>query len=98
MISRGQPTRGGSPTWVLDEVPTILSVKTGPLTKRLQLPQACIDPLVRSKQWKRGMWSGMWNGMSLYRSGSITTVAKELAKYKLDLVSLQGDRWNKRTL
>jgi len=27
-----------------------------------------------------------WNGRSLYRSGSLTTVARELARCKLDLV------------
>jgi hypothetical protein len=32
---------------------------------------------------------------SLYRSGSLTTVARELARYKLDLVSEQDIRWEK---
>jgi hypothetical protein len=38
---------------------------------------------------------GMWNVMSLYRSGSLTTVARELARYKLDLVGIQEVRWDK---
>jgi len=29
---------------------------------------------------------GTWNVRSLYRSGSLSTVATELARYKLDLV------------
>jgi hypothetical protein len=29
---------------------------------------------------------GTWNVRSLYRSGSLKTVARELGKYKLDLV------------
>ena len=69
----------GSPAWDLCEVLTILTVKPGLLIKRLQLPQIRTDPLVRSKQWKRDMWSGRWNGMILYRSGSITAVTRELA-------------------
>jgi len=31
----------------------------------------------------------MWNVTSLYRSGSLITVARELARYKLDLVGVQ---------
>jgi len=32
---------------------------------------------------------GMWNARSLYRAGSITTAARELERYKLDLVDVQ---------
>jgi exonuclease III len=38
---------------------------------------------------------GTWNVRSLYRSGSLMTVARELARYKLDLVGLQEVRWAK---
>jgi exonuclease III len=38
---------------------------------------------------------GTWNVRSLYRSGSLKTVARELGKYKLDLVGVQGIRWDK---
>jgi len=38
---------------------------------------------------------GTWNVMSLYKSGSLTTVHRELARYKLDLVCIQEDRWDK---
>jgi hypothetical protein len=36
-----------------------------------------------------------WNVRSLYRSGSFKTVARELGKYKLDLVGVQEIRWDK---
>jgi hypothetical protein len=36
---------------------------------------------------------GMWNVRSLYRAGSLMTVSRELARYKLDLVGVQEDRW-----
>jgi hypothetical protein len=31
----------------------------------------------------------------MYRLGSLTTAARELAKYKLDLVGVQEVRWDK---
>jgi hypothetical protein len=34
---------------------------------------------------------GTWNVRSLYRSGSLKTVARELGKYKLDLVYRRSD-------
>ena len=33
--------------------------------------------------------------MSLYRAGSLKAAARELAKYKLDLVGVQEVRWDK---
>ena len=50
--------------------------------------------LVRPKQWKRDMRFGTWNIRNLYRSGSLTTVARELSRYKLDLVGIQVVRWD----
>jgi hypothetical protein len=40
---------------------------------------------------------GIWNlrVRSLYRSGSLTTAARELARYKLDLVGVREIRWDK---
>jgi exonuclease III len=38
---------------------------------------------------------GTWNIRSLYRSGSLTTAARELARCKLDLVGVQEVRWDK---
>jgi len=38
---------------------------------------------------------GTWNVRSLYRSGSLAAVARELARYKLYLLSVQEVRWAK---
>jgi exonuclease III len=38
---------------------------------------------------------GTWNVTSLYRAGSLKTVARVLGKYKLDLVGVQEVRWEK---
>jgi exonuclease III len=37
---------------------------------------------------------GTWNVTSLYRAGSPTATARELARYKLDLVGVQEARWD----
>jgi hypothetical protein len=39
---------------------------------------------------------GTWNVRSLYRAVSLTTAARELARYKLDLVDVEEVRWDKR--
>jgi hypothetical protein len=36
---------------------------------------------------------GTWNVRSLYRVGSLITVSRELARYKLDSVGVQEVRW-----
>jgi hypothetical protein len=41
-----------------------------------------------------GMRFGTWNITSFYRARSLMTVSKELSKCKLDLVWLQGVRWD----
>ena len=38
---------------------------------------------------------GTWNVRSLYRAGTLTAAARELARYKLDLVGVQEVRWDK---
>jgi len=38
---------------------------------------------------------GTWTVRSLYRAGSLTAAARELARYKLDLVVVQEVRWDK---
>ena len=38
---------------------------------------------------------GTWNVRSLYRSGSLATVVRELASYILNLVKVQEVRWDK---
>jgi len=37
-----------------------------------------------------------WNVRSLYRSGSLKTVARQLARYELDVVGVQEVRWDER--
>jgi hypothetical protein len=36
---------------------------------------------------------GLWNVRSLYRAGSLMTVSRELARYKLDLMGVQEVKW-----
>jgi len=38
---------------------------------------------------------GTWNVRSLYRAGSLKAAARALARYKLDVVGVQGVRWDK---
>ena len=38
---------------------------------------------------------GTWNVRSLYRAGSLTGAARELARCKLDLMGVQEVRWEK---
>jgi hypothetical protein len=38
---------------------------------------------------------GTWHVRRLYRACSFTAATRELARYKLDLVGLQEDRWDK---
>jgi hypothetical protein len=44
---------------------------------------------------KMDMRFGMWNVRSLYRAGSLMTVAKEISYYKLDLVGVQEVSWDR---
>ena len=39
---------------------------------------------------------GTCNDRSLYRAGSLTAAARELARYKLHLAGVQEGRWDKR--
>jgi len=43
---------------------------------------------------KKGTRFGTWCIRSLHRSGSLTTIARDLAKYKLHLVGVQEIRWD----
>jgi len=38
---------------------------------------------------------GTWNVRSLYRAWSLKVAARELARYKLDVVGVQEVRWDK---
>jgi hypothetical protein len=37
---------------------------------------------------------GTWNVRSMYRAGSLRTVAEEVSEYKLDLVGVQEVSWD----
>jgi hypothetical protein len=41
---------------------------------------------------------GTWSVTNLYRTGSFVTVAREIAKCKLDLVQIQVVRWDRGDL
>jgi hypothetical protein len=53
-----------------------------------------LEEVSRCRKRKRDILLGTWNVRSLYRAGSLTTVAKVLARYKLDLVGVQEVRWD----
>jgi len=38
---------------------------------------------------------GTWNVRNLYRAGSLKAAARELARYKLNVVGVQEVRWDK---
>jgi hypothetical protein len=54
-----------------------------------------LEEVSRYRRGKRDILLGTWNVRSLYRAGSLMTMAKELARYKLDLVGVQEVRWDK---
>ena len=46
-------------------------------------------------QRKSDILLGTWKVRSLYRAGSLKAAARELARYKLDVVGVQEVRWDK---
>jgi len=72
----------------LGEMLTIPHHKTASCYKQKLVPRTLTDPLVRNKQRKRSTKLGTWNVMSLYKAHSHTAAARELARYKLDLVGV----------
>jgi hypothetical protein len=54
-----------------------------------------MDSLVEHKHQKMDVRFGTWNIRSLYRPGALKVVARELEKFKLDLVDIQEVRWEK---
>ena len=45
-----------------------------------------------TRKRKRGILLGTWNVRSLYKAGKIKAAAREIARYKLDLVGVQEVR------
>jgi len=54
-----------------------------------------VFPVKASCSRQRGMKIGTWNVTSLYRAGSLKAAARELVRYKLDVVGVQEVRWDK---
>jgi hypothetical protein len=55
-----------------------------------------LEEVSRSCKRNRDILLGMWNVRSLYRAGSLMAATRKLARYKLDLVGVQGVRWDKK--
>jgi exonuclease III len=51
-----------------------------------------MDSLVRAKHRKRDMRFGTWNITNLHRAGLLNMLARELGKYKVDVVGVQEVR------
>jgi hypothetical protein len=54
-----------------------------------------LEEVSHSRKRNRDILLGTWNVRSLYRAGSFMAAARELARYKLDLVGVQEVRWDK---
>jgi hypothetical protein len=53
-----------------------------------------LEKVSRNRKRNRDILLGTWNIRSLYRAGSLMAEARELARYKLDLVGVQEVRWD----
>ncbi|KAJ4443652.1 hypothetical protein ANN_05327 [Periplaneta americana] len=62
------------------------------VTKPNNKPQNGTDSLARPQQ-RNVVRFATWNVTSLYRTAGVTLVAKELARYRIDFVGVQEDRW-----
>jgi len=51
-----------------------------------------VFPREASRRRQRGMKIGTWNVRSLYRAGSLKAAARQLVRYKLDVVGVQEVR------
>ena len=54
-----------------------------------------LEKVSHSRKRNRDILLGTWNVRSLCRAGSLMAAARELARYKLDLVGVQVVRWDK---
>ena len=74
----------------------LLTIKTGFVMKLEHVPWTWNNTLVWPKKLKRDMLFSTWNVRSLKRSGWLITVARRLARSKLDLAGvrkLDGAKW-----
>ena len=81
--------RGGASAWGLVEGLTTPHCKKVTVTNPLNKPRNWTDSLVRLQKINKDMTLGTWNVISWYRTGAVVLVARELAKYRLDLVGVQ---------
>jgi hypothetical protein len=72
--------RGGSPASGLVEFLKTPHYKTGLVKERINMSRSSTNTLVRPLQWKTDMIFSTRNVRSLYSSGSLITVARELAR------------------
>jgi hypothetical protein len=73
---------------------TTLHPKKKPVTNNIQKPLTWTDFFdKRPKLGNTEMRFGTLNVRNLYRAGSLKTVSREVARYKLDLVGVQEVRW-----
>jgi len=72
-----------------------LRKKNGLITKWIHVPRAWTDTMVRTKQYKGNISCRRWNVSSLYVSVSLKAVARELARYKLNLLGVQETKLEK---
>jgi hypothetical protein len=86
---RGEQTRGSAPSSVFGMGLTTPRHKIKFVTKYHKGPRIWTDSLdKRPKLRKMEVQFGVWNVRSLYRAGSLITVAKEVSKCKLDLMGV----------
>jgi hypothetical protein len=73
---------------------TTLHRKNKFVTKISKQPRAWMDTLDKQpKREKVVMRFGLWNVRSLYKTGSLMTVWREMSRYELDLEGVQEVRW-----
>ena len=63
----------------------------GKLLRNSDLRGGGVFPGESSRNIQRGMKLGTWNVRSLYRAGSLKAAARELGRYKLDVVGVGVD-------
>ena len=83
---------GGPPAWPLVEGLTTPHHKKETVTNPLDKPRNWTDSLVQPQQMNKDMRFGTCNVTSLNRTGAVSLGARELAKYRLDLVGVQEVR------
>ncbi|KAJ4439013.1 hypothetical protein ANN_14969 [Periplaneta americana] len=84
--------RGGPPAWGLGEGLTTHHRKKQLVTNPSNKPRNGTDSVARPQQRNKVLRFGTWNVTSLYRTGEVTLVAKELARYRIDFVGVQEVR------